>query len=57
MDSTDGFNYDEAKYQNKNNKMMAWTMNVFFFYDDATHQRYNEVVLACQTKAVITGHG
>ena len=50
MDSTDGFNYDEAKYKNENNKMMAWTMNVFFSYDDATHQRYNEVVLACQTK-------
>ena len=37
---------------------MAWAMYVFFFsYDDATHQRYNEVVLACQTKAVITRHG
>ena len=30
MDSTDGFNYDEAKYKNENNKMMALTMNVFF---------------------------
>ena len=25
----DGFNYDKAKYQNKDNKMMAWAMNFF----------------------------
>ena len=40
----DGFNYDKAKYQNKDNKMMAWAMNFFFSYHDATHQRCSHVL-------------